>query len=48
MVSMVRGLIADPEIVNKSREDRTEQIRPCIGALVMRRQHACRTRSRVR
>jgi hypothetical protein len=34
MVSMVRGLIADPEIVNKSREDRTEQIRPCIGTLV--------------
>ena len=34
MVSMVRGLIADPEIVNKSREDRTEQIRPCIGAVM--------------
>ncbi|HEX4257582.1 MAG TPA: FAD-dependent oxidoreductase, partial [Streptosporangiaceae bacterium] len=34
MVSMVRGLIADPEIVNKSAEDRTEQIRPCIGTLV--------------
>jgi 2,4-dienoyl-CoA reductase-like NADH-dependent reductase (Old Yellow Enzyme family) len=34
MVSMVRGLIADPEIVNKSREDRTEQIRPCIGAVL--------------
>jgi 2,4-dienoyl-CoA reductase-like NADH-dependent reductase (Old Yellow Enzyme family) len=34
MVSMVRGLIADPEIVNKSREDRTEQIRPCIGTLL--------------
>ena len=33
---MVRGLIADPEIVNKSREDRTEQIRPCIGTLVLR------------
>ncbi|WP_067674540.1 oxidoreductase [Nocardia miyunensis] len=33
MVSMVRGLIADPEIVTKSVEDRTEQIRPCIGAV---------------
>jgi len=34
MVSMVRGLIADPEIVNKSREDRTAEIRPCIGTLM--------------
>jgi NADPH-dependent 2,4-dienoyl-CoA reductase/sulfur reductase-like enzyme len=34
MVSMVRGLIADPEIVKKSAEDRTEQIRPCIGAVM--------------
>ena len=33
LVSMVRGLIADPEIVKKSVEDRTEQIRPCIGML---------------
>ena len=31
LVSMVRGLIADPEIVRKSREDRTAEIRPCIG-----------------
>ena len=31
LVSMVRALIADPEIVNKSREDRTAEIRPCIG-----------------
>jgi 2,4-dienoyl-CoA reductase-like NADH-dependent reductase (Old Yellow Enzyme family) len=34
MVSMVRGLMADPEIVVKSQEDRTAQIRPCIGTLV--------------
>jgi 2,4-dienoyl-CoA reductase-like NADH-dependent reductase (Old Yellow Enzyme family) len=34
MVSMVRGLIADPEIVIKSAQDRTEQIRPCIGMLM--------------
>ncbi|TNC20590.1 oxidoreductase [Amycolatopsis alkalitolerans] len=34
MVSMVRGLIADPEIVVKSADDRTEQIRPCIGTLI--------------
>jgi 2,4-dienoyl-CoA reductase-like NADH-dependent reductase (Old Yellow Enzyme family)/NADPH-dependent 2,4-dienoyl-CoA reductase/sulfur reductase-like enzyme len=34
MVSMVRGLIADPGIVVKSQEDRTEQIRPCIGTLM--------------
>jgi 2,4-dienoyl-CoA reductase-like NADH-dependent reductase (Old Yellow Enzyme family) len=34
MVSMVRGLIADPAIVVKSQQDRTEQIRPCIGMLV--------------
>ena len=33
LVSMVRGQIADPEIVKKSAEDRTEQIRPCIGTL---------------
>lgn len=33
MVSMVRGLIADPEIVRKSAEDKTEQIRPCTGTL---------------
>ncbi|MGH3493064.1 MAG: FAD-dependent oxidoreductase [Sciscionella sp.] len=33
MVSMVRGLMADPEIVTKSVQDRTEQIRPCIGTL---------------
>lgn len=33
MVSMVRGLMADPEIVLKSKQDRTEEIRPCIGTL---------------
>ena len=31
LVSMVRGLIADPEIVNKSRDNRAAEIRPCIG-----------------
>ena len=33
MVSMVRGLIADPEIVRKSAEGRTAEIRPCTGTL---------------
>lgn len=32
MVSMVRALIADPELVNKSREGRADQVRPCIGS----------------
>ncbi len=33
LVSMVRGQIADPEIVKKSAEDRVAEIRPCIGTL---------------
>lgn len=33
MVSMVRGLIADPEIVKKTAEGRVEEVRPCIGIL---------------
>jgi 2,4-dienoyl-CoA reductase-like NADH-dependent reductase (Old Yellow Enzyme family) len=32
MVSMVRALIADPELVNKARERREHSIRPCIGS----------------
>jgi 2,4-dienoyl-CoA reductase-like NADH-dependent reductase (Old Yellow Enzyme family)/thioredoxin reductase len=32
MVSMVRALIADPELVRKSREGRTAEVRPCIGS----------------
>lgn len=31
MVSMVRALIADPELVNKARAGRENEIRPCIG-----------------
>ncbi|MCR2764333.1 FAD-dependent oxidoreductase [Microbacterium sp. zg.B48] len=31
MVSMVRPLIADPELVKKAREGRSNEIRPCIG-----------------
>lgn len=31
MVSMVRPLIADPELVKKAREGRPEEVRPCIG-----------------
>ncbi len=31
LVSMVRALIADPELVRKTREGRERQIRPCIG-----------------
>lgn len=31
MVSMVRALIADPDIVAKSRRGAEEQVRPCIG-----------------
>jgi 2,4-dienoyl-CoA reductase-like NADH-dependent reductase (Old Yellow Enzyme family) len=34
MVSMVRALIADPELVNKARSGRESEIRPCIGTLV--------------
>lgn len=31
MVSMVRSLVADPELVLKSRQGREAEIRPCIG-----------------
>lgn len=31
MVSMVRALIADPELVNKARDHDEHRIRPCIG-----------------
>ena len=31
MVSIVRGQIADPHLVNKAREGRPEDIRPCIS-----------------
>lgn len=32
LVGLVRAHIADPEIVNKSREGRTSEIRRCVGA----------------
>ena len=32
MVSMVRALIADPELVKKTREGRVAEVRPCIGS----------------
>ncbi len=32
-VGMTRALIADPELPNKAREGRLEDIRPCIGTL---------------
>lgn len=32
MVGMVRELIADPEFVNKIRDERLDDIRPCVGA----------------
>ncbi len=32
MVSMVRALIADPELVNKARSGNEKRIRPCIGS----------------
>jgi NADPH-dependent 2,4-dienoyl-CoA reductase/sulfur reductase-like enzyme len=32
MVSMVRALIADPELVNKARRGEDDRIRPCIGS----------------
>lgn len=32
MVGMTRAHMADPQIVNKLRSGRTEQIRPCVGA----------------
>ncbi|MEM7094281.1 MAG: FAD-dependent oxidoreductase [Actinomycetota bacterium] len=31
MVSIVRAMIADPELVAKARDGREEEIRPCIG-----------------
>ncbi len=34
MVSMVRALIADPELVNKARRGDEELIRPCIGSSI--------------
>lgn len=32
MVSMVRALIADPELVNKARAGQEQKIRPCVGS----------------
>jgi 2,4-dienoyl-CoA reductase-like NADH-dependent reductase (Old Yellow Enzyme family) len=32
MISMVRALIADPELVNKSQRGDTDLVRPCIGS----------------
>lgn len=32
MVSMVRALIADPELVRKTREGRANEVRPCISS----------------
>jgi 2,4-dienoyl-CoA reductase-like NADH-dependent reductase (Old Yellow Enzyme family)/thioredoxin reductase len=32
-VGMTRALIADPELPNKARENRLDEIRPCIGTL---------------
>ncbi len=34
MVSVVRGMIADPDLVVKAREGREREIRPCIGTSV--------------
>lgn len=31
MVSIVRGMIAEPDLVRKTREGRTEEVRPCIS-----------------
>ena len=31
LVSMVRALIADPDVVRKTREGRAEEVRPCIA-----------------
>ncbi len=33
MVAMTRAMIADPELPNKARDGRLEDIRPCIGGL---------------
>jgi hypothetical protein len=32
LVSMVRALLADPELVNKARSGRDHEVRPCIGS----------------
>lgn len=32
LVGMTRALMADPELPNKVRDGRTDQIRPCVGA----------------
>ncbi len=32
MVSMVRALVADPDLVRKAREGRAAEVRPCIGS----------------
>ena len=37
MVSMVRAHIADPDLVNKTREGRALEVRPCIGCNQQRR-----------
>ena len=34
LVSIVRGMIADPELVAKARDGREAEIRPCIGTSV--------------
>ncbi len=34
LVSIVRGMIADPELVVKAREGRESEVRPCIGTSV--------------
>ncbi|MYL08663.1 MAG: FAD-dependent oxidoreductase, partial [Acidimicrobiia bacterium] len=34
LVSIVRGMIADPELVAKARDGRESEIRPCIGTSV--------------
>ena len=33
MVGIARGLIADPEFVNKTREGREDEIRPCVACM---------------
>ena len=37
MVSMVRAQIADPDLVNKTRDGRALEVRPCIGCNQQRR-----------
>ncbi|MCY4271266.1 MAG: FAD-dependent oxidoreductase [bacterium] len=34
LVSIVRGMIADPELVTKARDGREREIRPCVGTSV--------------